>query len=259
MSSTPAQLSDSQKEKMALERFMKALNTPPNDSEVMTNAHAGNTKYLPISYIEMALDEMFFGMWKTENFRFQVMVNEIVGSIDLHVKHPITGEWIVRTGASATMIRQQKGATISEVDKKIHNALEMDMPHLKTDCISNAAKSLGKMFGRDLNRKFTDAYKPLITSMAEKNGAVTAGQQIQSELDTAKDRCYMKMESARMDDNTENDFRIRIASAETPQELNQIGYEISMYLPDDNPATQNANRHNLMHGTFAPVTKNPTT
>ena len=61
-----------------------------------------------------------------------------------------------------------------------------------------------------------------------------------------------------MDDNTENGFRIRIASAETPQELSQIRHEMSMYLPEDNPAVQNANRHNLMHGTFVPVTKMPT-
>jgi len=253
------ELTESQKEKMSLERFMKALNTSPPDAEIYTNPHAGGVKYLPISYVEMSLDEMFFGLWKTENFRFQVMVNEIVGSIDLHVKHPITGEWIVRTGASATMIRQQKGATISEVDKKIHNALEMDMPHLKADCIANAARSLGKLFGRDLNRKFTDNYRPLITSMAEKNGAITSGQQIQSELDTAKDRCYQTMESARMDDNTENSFRLRIASAETPAELNQIGYEIAMYLPEDNPAEQFGNRENAATGIKRTVVKNPTT
>lgn len=253
------QLTPYQEEKMRLEKFMKALNSPPNDSEIMRNPHAGNIMYLPISYVEMTLDEMFFGLWKTENFRWQVMVNEIVGSLDLHVKHPITGEWIVRTGASATMIRQQKGATISEVDKKIHNALEMDMPHLKADCIVNAARSLGKLFGRDLNRKFTDNYKPLITAAAERNGAITAGQQIQSELDTAKDRCYNILEQARCDDNTENGFRLRIASAETPIELSQVQHEISMYLPDDNPATQFTTRMKQMTGQHKPVVKNPTT
>ena len=37
-----------------------------------------------------------------------------------------------------------------------------DHPHLLSACIMNAAKSLGVIFGRDLNRKFADSYYPYI-------------------------------------------------------------------------------------------------
>jgi hypothetical protein len=40
------------------------------------------------------------------------------------------------------------------------NALDMAFPKLKAECLKNAAQSLGKVFGRDLNRKNKDTYKP---------------------------------------------------------------------------------------------------
>jgi hypothetical protein len=44
-------------------------------------------------------------------------------------------------------------------DNKKPNALDLAFPKLKTECIKNAALSLGKLFGRDLNRKNADVYK----------------------------------------------------------------------------------------------------
>ena len=44
-------------------------------------------------------------------------------------------------------------------DNKKPNALDLAFPKLKTECIKNAALSLGKLFGRDLSRKNFDVYK----------------------------------------------------------------------------------------------------
>ena len=41
----------------------------------------------------------------------------------------------------------------------------MDYPHLKADCFRNACLSLGKTFGRDLNRKFIDTYKAMLAGL----------------------------------------------------------------------------------------------
>ena len=151
-----------EKEKLKqLEGFLTLLNKEPNKSELQMNKMAGNTLYLPISFLETNLDEMFFGLWKTESFTTRVIGNEIAGELALSVYHPIAEIWITRIGAAATMIRQVKDAGVMEADKKIKNALEMDYPHLKADCFRNACLSLGKSFGRDLNRKFIDSYKAM--------------------------------------------------------------------------------------------------
>lgn len=38
----------------------------------------------------------------------------------------------------------------------------MGFPKLKTECIKNAAQSLGNIFGRNLNRNFKDVFTPLV-------------------------------------------------------------------------------------------------
>jgi hypothetical protein len=129
----------------------------------------GNSQYVPISHIQTLLDQLFFGLWQTKNFNYKVIGNELVGSIELFVYHPVIKEWLVRTGVSATQIRQSKGAQITDINSKIKNALEMDAPHLYADCIKSACKTLGPAFGRDLNRDFVDNYRSLLSEHINKN------------------------------------------------------------------------------------------
>lgn len=143
----------------AMIAFQMRLNQHPPQGQILQ--HPQNKKeYLPISYIQNTLDEIFPGTWWDENFKSQVIGNEIVGSIELVVKHPITWQEIRHTGAAAALIRQTSGAQITDINAKIKNALEGDYPHLASDCLKNAAKKLGKVFGRDLNRKYEDNYSP---------------------------------------------------------------------------------------------------
>jgi hypothetical protein len=125
-----------------------------------------------ISHIEMTLDEMFFGQWKTENFRWHTIANEVQGSIELIVVHPVTGYEIKRVGAASVVITvdrvpdqikddpQLRNQWALSPSNKKPNALDMAFPKLKAECLKNAAQSLGKIFGRDLNRKNFDTYKP---------------------------------------------------------------------------------------------------
>ena len=113
--------------------------------------------------------EMFFGHWRTENFKWERMANEVVGSIDLVVIHPISGYEIRRSGAASIIImvdrapqnldNVERNRWALNADNKKPNALDLAFPKLKTECIKNAALSLGKLFGRDLNRKNFDVYK----------------------------------------------------------------------------------------------------
>lgn len=177
-SATPAM--PSREQLLTLEAFMMRLNSAPDQAALQTNKHANNTTYLPIDHVQTLLDEMFFGMWETLDFKWQVMANEIVGTIVLKVKHPVTGEWLSRTGAAATQIRQSQGAQITDISAKLKNALEMDFAHLEADCIKSAAKKLGNAFGRNLNRKHVDVYTPPVTTKVAREAKVLAA--IQSDL-----------------------------------------------------------------------------
>lgn len=145
---------------VALEEFNKKLHEAPPKAEIQVNQHANNSRYIPISFLEMKLDEMFYGLWQTKNFRTQTVANEITGIIELEYFHPIAKHWITRTGAGAVMIQFKKDSDITDIGNKIKNTLAKDFPHLKAEAFRNACLSIGKSFGRDLNREYTDTYTP---------------------------------------------------------------------------------------------------
>lgn len=155
----------------ALQKFTSRLNSMPDISGVeATPDRKAHT--LVISHVEMTLDELFFGQWKTENFKWSAIANEVQGSLELCVIHPVTGYEIRRTGAASVIIMvdkvpdeikdnaQQRNRWALDSNNKKPNALDMAFPKLKAECLKNAALSLGKVFGRDMNRANKDEYKP---------------------------------------------------------------------------------------------------
>jgi len=152
-----------------IQKFTQRLNTQPDPLSVeQTPDRKAST--VVISHIEMTLDELFFGQWKTENFKWSPVANEIQGSLELVVIHPVTGYEIRRTGAASIVIMvdrapenlagQERNQWALNPSNKKPNALDMAFPKLKSECLKNAAQSLGPIFGRDLNRKNKDVYKP---------------------------------------------------------------------------------------------------
>lgn len=143
-----------------LEQFNKKLHNEPHKKDVFENRFADNSKYIPIGVVETKLDELFFGLWQTRNFTWQIVANEIVGRIELGVFHPVAKTWIWRDGAGAVLIQQRKGSAIDDIKAKIKNTLVKDFPHLKAQCLKNAAISLGPTFGRNLNRDYWFEFQP---------------------------------------------------------------------------------------------------
>lgn len=157
-----------------IEQFNAMVNQEPEAHEVDVNKAANNSRFIPISFIQMKMDKVFFGLWRTNNFRYQVIVNEVCGVVTLEYFHPIAKIWITREGAASVMIMQKSGSDISDVNAKIKNTLQKDLPHLYASCVSSAAKTIGKWFGRDLNRKSEDEYQTFYTDIAKSNTATEA-------------------------------------------------------------------------------------
>lgn len=157
-----------------VQKFVGLLHKQP-DREAIDATSDGKAKTVLISHIETTLDELFFGLWSTENFKWAAIANEVQGSLELVAKHPITGDWIRRTGAASIIIQvdkvpddlkdnpREKNLWALNPENKKQNALDLGFPKLKAECLKNAAQSFGPKFGRDLNRKQgkTDTYNPL--------------------------------------------------------------------------------------------------
>ena len=135
-----------------LELFQKKLNTDPPKSALKRDSRQG-FNYLPISYYEIMLDDIYFGQWTTTDIQTKIVANEIIVSLQLNVLHPISSTWLSRTGCGSSTIMQNSGASVTDISQKKKNALQKDYPKAKSEALKNAAKSLGKIFGRDIGRK----------------------------------------------------------------------------------------------------------
>ena len=162
-----------------LENFCARLDcSPPPDAIDQTPDKKAIT--MVISHVEMTLDELFFGLWSTENFKWSVIANEVVGSLDLVVTHPVTGRDLRRVGAACVQITVDKVPDEIYKDPKLRNewalnpsnkksnALDLTFPKLRAECLKNAAACYGKAFGRDLNRKITAQNKVKLKTKADK-------------------------------------------------------------------------------------------
>ena len=157
-----------------VQQIQKNLNRAPNLKKVKKNTFANDALYLPIAEVEMQLDIDYFGLWQVHSFTTKTIANEIVGELVLEVFHPVAQVWLKRTGAAAVQIQYaaeyeniegksvKKPVNITDISKKIPNTLQKDYPHLKSECLKNAARSLGLRYGRNLNRKDGSDYEPSI-------------------------------------------------------------------------------------------------
>ena len=153
-----------------LQRFMEIVNADVEAEKLQEHPIVKDCKYLPISHMEMALDEVFFGQWSTGEFKWQVVSNEVIGSLELLVFHPLTKNWLKRVGAASIQImvdsipeaekrkmaRQEINAWAVDIANKKPGALTNGgFAKLKAECFKNACLSFGRYFGRDVNREHT--------------------------------------------------------------------------------------------------------
>jgi len=78
--------------------------------------------------------------------------------VRIHLKHPVTGEMFFIDGVGAAELQTKSGASAADLSAINKGAVMMALPMAKSYAIKDAAEHLGKLFGRDLNRKETMAY-----------------------------------------------------------------------------------------------------
>jgi len=156
---------DPEKLKVLMQDFTRRLNVEPDPRE-FEKTPDNKASFLPVSFVEMTLDEIFLGQWELSDVHSQQIFNEIVGTGILTVWHPVTNRPLKRAGFGSVVITQDKDAAISDFNiTKKKNALDLTFPKLKAEILKNAAQSLGKVFGRDINRKQRDVFKPTLREL----------------------------------------------------------------------------------------------
>lgn len=188
-----------------LEDFTKLLNKEP-DPKSLIDTFDKKAKTLPISLVETLLDEVYLRQWGTRDVTVTHIVNEIIVTLTLWVIDPLTGREITRSGFAAVSMqwdavpdemkwkqgeplqaKRDRNAWGMDLQNKKAESLKMAFPKAKSMAIKNAAQTLGKSFGRDINRKIEDSpeefYGDLINNtqrMSEAIKALMAAKDVES-------------------------------------------------------------------------------
>lgn len=140
--------------------FKLLLNQPPVEKWMKQHPMV-NSKYLPIDKVEFLLDRIF-QEWRIEVVREGVMFQSVYVTVRVHYKNPVTGDWSSHDGVGAKAVQLDSGSIPSDLTKIKPEAVQMALPMAKSYAIKDACDHIGKLFGRDANRKgtidFTGAY-----------------------------------------------------------------------------------------------------
>lgn len=136
------------------------LNQEPNRAWVKNHPFAQGVLYLPIDKVETMLD-MIFQQWRVEILSISQLAQSICCTIRLHYLNPITNEWSYHDGVGAVPLKTDKGFSAADLSHIKSDAVATGAPAAKSFAIKDAAEHLGKLFGRDLNRKDAVAYMNL--------------------------------------------------------------------------------------------------
>lgn len=145
------------------DQFKLLLNKSPKDAWLKVNKFANNAKYLPIDKVEHLLD-MIYQEWRPEVINVQQIFNSVAVTVRLHYKSPVTGEWSFADGVGAKGMQVDSGAAASNMSAIKENAVMLGLPIAKSMAIKDACHHLGKLFGRDLNRKDVEEYKSVYSN-----------------------------------------------------------------------------------------------
>lgn len=139
--------------------FLKIVNSNPPQAFVKDHPIAKGVKYVPIDKVELMLDTIF-QQWYPEVLKTGQLLNAIEVTVRVHYLHPVSKEWQFVDGVGAVAIQTDQGKSAADLGAIKSNAVMLALPAAKSFAIKDAVEHIGKLFGRDLNRKDTIAFTP---------------------------------------------------------------------------------------------------
>jgi hypothetical protein len=141
------------------DEFLTLVNMPTPEVFVKDHPLAKGVKYIPIDKVEFLLTKLFQN-WHVEIISEGQMLNSIYVKVRLHYYHPVTKEWKYQDGIGATAIQVDKGQDASNLGAIKSDAIQKALPAAESYAVKDAAEKIGRIFGKDLNRRETLAFDP---------------------------------------------------------------------------------------------------
>lgn len=137
--------------------LVKFLNRIPPD-EWLEDAPNGKAKTMPIGRVEWLLTNLF-QEWYVEILKTETMFNSLVCTVRVYYKDPVDGTYRHQDGVGAAPAKTSKDAKASDMSAILNDAVQTGLPAAKSYAIKDACDHIGRIFGRDINRKGSYGYK----------------------------------------------------------------------------------------------------
>jgi hypothetical protein len=176
------------------------LNQEPPDKWIRVNKFANGSRYLAIDKIEYLLTSIFL-KWYVEVLEWKVIANSVCVSVRLFYQSPINGEMLHQDGLGAMPMQTDEGKGAVDFNFIKTSAVQMALPGAESYAIKDAAEKIGRVFGKDLNRKELMAYENLSGRYEAKTPAQIEEERLinlivnaESKEDLAKTKKHIKPE-----------------------------------------------------------------
>jgi len=148
------------------------LNSTPPSAWLKPHPMASNVTYLPIDKVEFLLTKIFLH-WYTEVLNLQVMANSAVVTVRLFYKNPFGDNYFHQDGIGASPIDTKKDCPAMDWNNVNRDSVMKAAPSAESYAIKDAADKIGRLFGKDLNRKNLIDYSPLLDDQRFVNAKLT--------------------------------------------------------------------------------------
>lgn len=143
------------------------LNQPPAPAWIKSHPFAKGVKYISIERIEYLLTRLFL-QWRVEIKATQIIANSCVVTVRLHYQNINDNDWSWQDGIGAMAIQTDKGSGAMDWNATKSDAVMKAAPAAESYAIKDAAEKIGKIFGKDLNRKDEIGYDMLLGRVVNK-------------------------------------------------------------------------------------------
>jgi len=144
------------------------LNAEPNPKWIKAHPYAKGIKYIPIERIEWLLTRIFI-RWNLEIKSTQLLGNSVLVTVRLFYQDRLSDQLLWQDGIGACPLQTDQGAGATEFNKLKSNAVMLAAPAAESYAFKDAAEKIGKIFGKDLNRKDEIGYQNLINAVQNEN------------------------------------------------------------------------------------------
>lgn len=174
------------------DEFLTLVNMPTPAVFVKDHPLAQGVKYVPIDKVELLLTKLF-QQWYVEVLNEGQMLNAIYVKVRLHYRNSVSKEWQQQDGVGATAIQVDKGKNASDLGAIKSDAIQKALPAAESYAVKDAAEKIGRIFGKDLNRRDVIAFDPTYATEETKKRV----EEIQrSALNMAKEADEVSTDSA---------------------------------------------------------------